>query len=58
MQFEAEWHAVPSGLLCCLAGIYTMCIELSQKQMLMSVFQDEKTVDMIMPKMEKYQAKS
>ena len=22
MQFEAEWHAVPSGLLCCLAGIY------------------------------------
>ena len=23
MQFEAEWHAVPSGLLCCLAGIYT-----------------------------------
>ena len=22
VQFEAEWHAVPSGLLCCLAGIY------------------------------------
>lgn len=24
MQFEAEWHAVPSGLLCCLAGIYNL----------------------------------
>ena len=22
MQFEAEWHSVPPGLLCCLAGIY------------------------------------
>ena len=33
-----------------------MSKELSQKQMLMSVFQDEQTIDMIMPKMEKYQA--
>lgn len=24
MQFEAEWHAVPLGRLCCLAGIYSV----------------------------------
>ena len=24
MQFEAERHTVPSGLLCCLAGIYSI----------------------------------
>ena len=29
-----------------------MSKELSQKQMLMSVFQDEQTIDMIMPKLE------
>ena len=22
MQFEAEWHAVPLGRICCFAGIY------------------------------------
>lgn len=31
MQFEVEWHAVPSGLLCCLAGIYSSKFPIIEK---------------------------
>lgn len=32
MQFEAEWHAVPLGRLCCLAGIYSKNNSFTEKE--------------------------